>query len=174
MVEARNLAPMDRNGLSDLYCVLHCAAVRCQTRCIQKTLDPRWGETFRFDVAPGMATQLQLDCFDHDIFSSDDFLGTLKLRVDDLLAEGMDCDHDAWHELQQRTARDAKVSGEVRLRIVVKPLEGGEATEGAEAAAGADDEGVVEQKAASRRGAAACRRCRRRRAHHARRRLRVV
>ena len=50
---------------------LHCGAVRCQTRCIQKSLDPKWGETFRFEVAPHQSTQLQIDCFDHDIFSSD-------------------------------------------------------------------------------------------------------
>lgn len=87
VVEARGLAPMDRNGLSDPYCVLHCGAVRSSTRVIQKTLNPRWEEAFLFEVAQGASMQLQLDCFDRDLLSSDDFLGTLKIPVDELLAE---------------------------------------------------------------------------------------
>ena len=85
VVEARGLAAMDRNGLSDPYCVLHCGAVECRTRTIFKSLNPKWGESFRFSVASGQATVLQLDLYDYDLLTGDDFLGTLSLGVDDLL-----------------------------------------------------------------------------------------
>ena len=86
-VVGSSLAPMDRNGLSDPYCVLTAAPCAAR-RLASEALDPKWGETFRFEVAPGQATQLQLDCFDHDIFSSTTSWGCFKIKVDDLLAEG--------------------------------------------------------------------------------------
>ena len=194
VVEARGLAAMDRNGLSDPYCVLHCGAVECRTRTIFKSLNPKWGESFRFSVASGQATVLQLDLYDYDLLTGDDFLGTLSLGVDDLLhpqpepggggrsgggprpggglpgggprpgggrpggdrpgggprpggglpgggprpggdrpggglpgggprpGGGRGGERDEWHELQPRTARDVKVSGQVRLRTKATPL----------------------------------------------------
>ena len=125
VVAARGLAAMDANGSSDPYAVLHCGPVRCRTRCVPKTLDPHWGESFRFEVVPGPAAVLQVDVYDHDVFSNDDFLGTLRLKIDELmmpLSGGRD-DHagatggagadmggavrDMWQELHPRPARDA-------------------------------------------------------------------
>ena len=123
VVEARNLASMDANGFSDPYCVMHCGAVRCQTQVRPKTLNPRWGETFRFDVAPGVASVVQVDVFDRDTFSDDDFLGTLRLRIDELLSEGVMSELDGWYELLPRTARDTQVQGQLRLKTFLRPID---------------------------------------------------
>ena len=88
VVEARGLAAMDMNGRSDPYAVLHCGRVQCKTRCQHKTLNPQWGETFRFEVVPGPASVLQLDVFDHDVFSDDDFLGSFGGWDDDPDGDG--------------------------------------------------------------------------------------
>ena len=123
VVEARDLASMDSNGKSDPYAVLHCGSVRCRTRWLPKTLDPLWNETFRFEVVTGPASSLQVDIFDRDVFTNDDFMGTLRLRVDDLISAGRDGKWaDKWHELQPRTAKDTHVKGQVHLRIQARPL----------------------------------------------------
>lgn len=88
VVEARDLAAMDYNGRSDPYCVLHCGQSRFKTACIPRTLNPRWGETFRLELVPG-AGKVQLDLYDHDLFTHDDFLGTVALAVEDLLDESV-------------------------------------------------------------------------------------
>ncbi len=36
-------------------------------------------------MVPGPAAVLQIDVFDHDVFTDDDFLGTLRLKMDELL-----------------------------------------------------------------------------------------
>ena len=50
VVEARGLAAMDYGGTSDPYCVLQCGVVKSKTRTINRTLSPKWNETFRWQV----------------------------------------------------------------------------------------------------------------------------
>ena len=124
VLEAKGIAAMDSNGLSDPYCVVQCGAVKCHTRCIQKTLVPRWEETFRFQVSK-KSEQLQLDMYDRDMIGDDDYLGQVMLPLKMLLHEATrDMAQDAWHPLQPRTAKDTHVTGEVRLRIVARPPAG--------------------------------------------------
>ena len=84
VVEARGIAAMDPNGLSDPYCVVHCAGNKTQTRCIPKTLRPKWHETFTFAVSRA-AAQLQVDVYDRDFLGGDDFLGVVMLPLAQLL-----------------------------------------------------------------------------------------
>lgn len=46
IVEARQLASKDRNGLSDPYCVLTMGKTIKKTKVIKANLNPRWDEQF--------------------------------------------------------------------------------------------------------------------------------
>ena len=48
--------------------------------------------------------------------------------MDELLTEDDGTEHDGWHLLQPRTAKDTKVSGSVRLHTLVTPLGGAESS----------------------------------------------
>ncbi|KAL1523406.1 hypothetical protein AB1Y20_018346 [Prymnesium parvum] len=131
VVEARGLAPMDFSGTSDPYCVVQCGVVKARTRTIGRTVNPKWNETFRWQVAP--QAELQVDVYDRNVLSSDYFLGTVLLKVDDfLIVSEAGRVHDRWCALQPRTAKDDHVQGEIRLCVVARLAEDAESSRAAD------------------------------------------
>jgi len=68
---------------SDPYAVLSYGDAEQQSKTIKRNLNPIWNETLRF-ADPG--TTLEINIFDYDVQSSDDFLGRVVVDVETLKA----------------------------------------------------------------------------------------
>jgi len=79
------LVPKDSNGYSDPYLLIGIGASRpVKTKVIKKSLSPQWNEVH---VIPydNVTDKVSIRCFDHDTFSSDDFMGEVAtFEVGDL------------------------------------------------------------------------------------------
>jgi len=120
VLEGQNLAPKDSNGLSDPYCVLrlNTGGGSKKTKIIKKTLDPFWNETF--DMGPiDETSMLKLTCWDHDVFSSDDFMGQFNVYLGqyshfEKFSEKTKC------VLESRPGKGDEVSGHIFLVINIE------------------------------------------------------
>ena len=71
---------------SDPYVVFSCKNAKAKSKVIKETLDPVWDEvlTIKWDVSE----ELQVDVWDEDRFSRDDFLGQVLIRYADAKLSG--------------------------------------------------------------------------------------
>ncbi|KAK3244284.1 hypothetical protein CYMTET_46095 [Cymbomonas tetramitiformis] len=89
--EARGLLAKDACGTSDPYCTLDMGRGPCRrSRCIDKCLEPKWGEQLLLAIQPGSQHLLTLDIFDKDdkMFGTDDFLGRVVFPLQAMQWEG--------------------------------------------------------------------------------------
>lgn len=79
-----NLPKMDIGGTSDPYVKLTISTDTDEwatTRCIKKSLNPTWDESFLFYVTNPTSDSLQFKVWDKDAIGSDDLMGTLTVPL---------------------------------------------------------------------------------------------
>ncbi|XP_028393430.1 uncharacterized protein LOC114517807 [Dendronephthya gigantea] len=76
---AQNLLPMDKNGLSDPYCIVYENKTEIKaTSCVENTLDPVWDNVVEFCTADYTKTVVSLVLHDKDVTA----LETLRIKDD--------------------------------------------------------------------------------------------
>ncbi|CAI2365549.1 unnamed protein product [Moneuplotes crassus] len=112
VVEARNLKPMDNNNSSDPYAVVSIEDQKEETQFIESNLNPKWDETFKFEIRTGKH-QLVILVLDRDLYAADDFQGKLTLDIMDFKDQ---MKVDKWFDLHSTNPHEPW-QGEIRIEI---------------------------------------------------------
>ncbi|CAO2630001.1 Ras GTPase-activating protein 4 [Lemmus lemmus] len=120
VLEARDLAPKDRNGASDPFVRVHYNGRTQETSVVKKSCYPRWNETFEFELEEGAADALSVEAWDWDLVSRNDFLGKVVVNVQRLCSAQHE---EGWFRLVPDQSKSQRGEGnlgslqlEVRLR----------------------------------------------------------
>ncbi|VAI59645.1 unnamed protein product [Triticum turgidum subsp. durum] len=117
VIGARNLRAMDFNGFSDPYVKLQVGKQRFKTKVVKMNLNPEWDQEFSFVVAD-VREVLKLDVYDEDMIGTDDFLGQVRVTLEDLLAAENFSLGTRWYQLLPKAKSDKAVDcGEICLAI---------------------------------------------------------
>ncbi|XP_046557258.1 LOW QUALITY PROTEIN: rasGAP-activating-like protein 1 [Haliotis rubra] len=122
VVEGRDLAPKDKTGYSDPYITIECLDQSKTTSSQKKTRFPEWHETFTFLLpSADVDFTVTITVMDKDRIRSDDFMGRIHLRADDI-PEGSTT--RKWHSVAHKTLtateirRCSKIDrGKLRLKL---------------------------------------------------------
>ena len=86
VVEGREMPKMDGGlfGLCDPYIKVRCRDEEKQTKHVQRTLSPTWNETFYFQIEDEDEDVLIVECWDYDLLTEHDFIGSVEIKPKDL------------------------------------------------------------------------------------------
>eukprot|EP01112_Ceratiomyxa_fruticulosa_P020588 TRINITY_DN7054_c0_g1_i1.p1 TRINITY_DN7054_c0_g1~~TRINITY_DN7054_c0_g1_i1.p1 ORF type:complete len:846 (+),score=186.10 TRINITY_DN7054_c0_g1_i1:374-2539(+) len=92
VIEGRNLASKDANGLSDPYIKVKFGGVKKKTRVQKKTLNPFYNEDFLFDVVDNPNPEkdgydnrvVRVEIWDWDRVGANDFMGEVLISIDEI------------------------------------------------------------------------------------------
>lgn len=84
---------------------------KIRTKTIWKNLNPVWNEKYEFEIVSPEGGEVQIEVWDEDYLSSDDFMGQLIVPLSELpLNETL----DKWYTLQKKKDKD-KIKGDIHL-----------------------------------------------------------
>jgi Ca2+-dependent lipid-binding protein len=113
--EAKQLQPVDFNGLSDPYCVINVLGEEFKTKIKKKNLNPVWDETFSISpVSPDVKGEIEVTLFDYDRIGKHTCLGQILISIEDIKKRH---NIDEWFKLESRKHKKDKVKGEVHLQL---------------------------------------------------------
>ncbi|XP_015597889.1 multiple C2 and transmembrane domain-containing protein isoform X5 [Cephus cinctus] len=99
LVEAKNLLPMDIEGLSDPYVKFRLGTEKYKSKIAMKTLNPVWLEQFDFHLYedPYLGQELEVTVWDRDKSHQDELMGR---TIIDLATLERETTHRLWRELE--------------------------------------------------------------------------
>ncbi|XP_018053589.1 PREDICTED: multiple C2 and transmembrane domain-containing protein 1 isoform X1 [Atta colombica] len=99
LVEAKNLLPMDIDGLSDPYVKFRLGTEKYKSKVVNKTLNPIWLEQFDLHLYedPYLGQELEVSVWDRDRSHQDDLMGK---TVIDLATLERETTYRLWRELE--------------------------------------------------------------------------
>ncbi|CAL0334535.1 unnamed protein product [Lupinus luteus] len=116
VIEAKNLPPMDHNGLCDPYVRLQIGKQRFRTKVMKKCLNPKWDEEFSFSVDDPNEV-LVVTVMDEDKLF-DELMGQFEVPMSHFFDEEIKSIGTAWYALQTKSKKlKNKECGEVCLSI---------------------------------------------------------
>ncbi|OEL18733.1 C2 and GRAM domain-containing protein [Dichanthelium oligosanthes] len=108
---------MDSNGFSDPYVKLQLGKQRFKTKVIKVNLNPTWDQEFSF-LVDDVRDVLKLDVYDEDILRMDDFLGQVRVPLEDVLAAEDLSLGTRWYQLLPKGKTDKTIDCEDKCREV--------------------------------------------------------
>lgn len=86
---------------------------KIRTKTIWKNLNPVWNEKYEFEIVSAEKAEIQIEVWDEDYLSSDDFMGIVTIPLKDLQLNQV---VDKWYTLQKKKDKD-KIKGDIHISL---------------------------------------------------------